>query len=264
VVGLFIELGVAPLLAAASTVAARRWGERAGGVVSAFPAIVGPVLLLAALEHGPAFAARAANGTLLGLIGLAGFALGYGRLCRTRGWPLSLLWGWGCAAAGALIIGLGAGGAGPPAGLAVAVVSLLGAERGLPRVEAGPPPPERAQPRPLRLTLPVRLAITALLVTALAGADGALGPVAGGMLAALPVLACVLAVFSHRESGGDGAIAMLRGMLRGMAGFVAFCEVLALLIGNQGLWPALAAATASAVALQAVTIIRTPILQRAV
>jgi hypothetical protein len=45
---------------------------------------------------------------------------------------------------------------------------------------------------------------------------------------------------------------------------VAFCEVLAVLIGNQGVWPALAAATASAVALQTATMIRTPILQRAV
>jgi hypothetical protein len=108
------------------------------------------------------------------------------------------------------------------------------------------------------------MAVTALLVTLLAAAANYLGPLVGGMLAALPVLASVLAVFCHRESGGVTTVAMLRGMLRGMAGFVAFCEVLALLIRDQGIWPAAAAATLVAVAIQAAALARPSVLERAV
>ena len=49
-----LELVVAPALVGAATLAARRWGEGIGGLVSAFPAIVGPVLLIAAHQHGSA------------------------------------------------------------------------------------------------------------------------------------------------------------------------------------------------------------------
>jgi hypothetical protein len=259
---LAIELGLAPLLAAVSTLAARHWGARAGGVVSAFPAIVGPVLLLTALRHGTAFAAQAANGTLLGLSGLSGFALGYGRIARTRGWLLSLAGGWSCAAGGALIAGVAAGRLGPPAGLTVAVISLFLSERGLALRGQGDDPSTRIDAAGGAIL--VRMAVTALLVTLLAGAADYLGPLVGGMLAALPVLASVLAVFCHRESGGPTTVAMLRGMLRGMAGFVAFCEVLALLIRHQGIWPAVAAATLAAVAIQAAALARPSILQRAV
>src|SRR6185295_3110480 len=44
-IDLVLELVVAPALVGAATLAARRWGQRTGGLVSAFPAIVGPVLL---------------------------------------------------------------------------------------------------------------------------------------------------------------------------------------------------------------------------
>ncbi|MDP9344479.1 MAG: hypothetical protein M3P44_01940, partial [Actinomycetota bacterium] len=75
---LAIQVVVAPALAGLSTLAARRWDERAGGLVSAFPAIVGPVLLVAALAHSARFTAQAANGVVLGLVALAGFAAVYG------------------------------------------------------------------------------------------------------------------------------------------------------------------------------------------
>jgi hypothetical protein len=94
-----LQLVVAPTLVGASTLAARRWGERTGGLVSAFPAIVGPVLFIAAREHGPAFAARAASGTLLGLVALSGFALACGWAAALRaGWLVSLAAGWVVAA----------------------------------------------------------------------------------------------------------------------------------------------------------------------
>ena len=58
-----LQLSIAPALVGGSTLVARRWHERAAGIVSAFPAIVGPVLLITAHEHGAAFAGRVADGT---------------------------------------------------------------------------------------------------------------------------------------------------------------------------------------------------------
>ena len=78
------------------------------------------------------------------------------------------------------------------------------------------------------------MALTAALIVLLTIASGLFGPVVGGMLAALPVLASVLAVFTHREHGSDATIGLLGGMLTGMSGFVAFCAAIALLDGAGG------------------------------
>jgi hypothetical protein len=94
------------------------------------------------------------------------------------------------------------------------------------------------------------MATAAALVVALSAAAGALGPTAGGVLAALPVLASVLAVFTHRDHGPASAVALLHGMLGGMGGFVAFCLLVALLIEPAGPTAAFAAAAAGALTAQ--------------
>jgi hypothetical protein len=251
VVGSLIALMIAPALVALATLVARRWGARAGGVVSAFPAIVGPVLLILALGHGRVFAARAADGTLLGLVSLAAFALAYGRVASARGWRASLLAGWAAAALAAPAAGLAGGGAGSPVGLLVAAGSLLIAHWGL---WAGASTAVGVAPAPRDGSIPVRMASAALLVAGLSVVSGLLGALVGGMLAALPVLACVLAVFTHREEGAAGAVALLRGMLAGMGSFVLFCQVIAVAVAPYGIAPAFAAATAVALALQAIAV----------
>src|SRR5581483_7062720 len=250
---ILIELLVAPALVAISTLVARRWGSRAGGVVSAFPAIVGPVLLILALAHGKAFAGRAAEGTLLGLLSLAAFALAYGRLAGGSGWRVCAAGGWLAAALAAVLAGAAVGGARSPVGLLVATGGIALAWRALPAA-APVAVPEPVTSTSRRCAIPARMASAALLVALLSAAAGALGAVAGGMLAALPVLACVLAVFTHREHGGTQAVALLRGMLAGMASFVLFCQVIAVAIVPYGIGAAFVAATGVALAVQAIVV----------
>jgi hypothetical protein len=250
---MIIELVLAPLLVAAAGMAGRRWGPQAGGVVSAFPAIVGPVLLISALDHGARFAARAANGTLLGLAALGAFAFAYARLAERAGWRLALLGAWSAAATSAACVGAIMGAAGPPAGLLTAAFSLLAAHRLL---VTGASSPTAAPPHPDPGSLLWRMLATALLVSALAASARAFGAVAGGILAALPVLASVLAVATHRQQGAVAVAALLRGMLAGMAGFVAFCEVLVLTLRGAGLGVAFAVATLVALAVQIGTLRR--------
>jgi hypothetical protein len=267
-----VPLVAAPLLVGAATLAARRWDHRIAGLVGAFPAIVGPVLLIGAQRHGTGFAAQAATGTLAGLAALAGFAVAYGRTAPHASWPVSLAAGWLAAAATAALAG--AAGTSLSLALATAVASLALAYRLLPRT--GAPAPSLDPPRvglaapsldppraglaapsldPPRGELGVRMALTALLVFALAAAGGRLGPTASGILAALPVLACLLAAFTHQRHGGIASAQLLRGMLAGMAGFVAFCALVAGLVDHAGVALAFTAATAVALACHAAAVL---------
>lgn len=246
-------MALAPAVVGASTLACRRWSERIGGLLSAFPAVVGPVLLIIAQERGAAFAATTATSTLLGLVGLAGFVLAYARVAIRAGWGVSLLAGWGCAALLAALVALIGAPARLPVGLIGATVALAGVHRAMPLPDedvAASSGPNLALGRELAL----RMVLTAGLVAALAAAAQLLGPLIGGMLAGLPVLASVLAVFTHRRDGAGALVDLLRGMLTGMAGFVGFCLVVALLIVPTGTPVAFAAATAAAVGLQAIAL----------
>jgi hypothetical protein len=243
-----LVLVLAPALVGAATLAARRWGEAIGGLVSAFPAIVGPVLLIAAHEHGSAFAARTASGTLLGLVALSGFALAYGRTALRAGWRTSLAAGWATAAAIAVL--LGSIEAGPLAGLVAAALSLLVARAALP---GGATTLATTPGRPPRWDLALRMVLTAVLVVVLTAAASRLGPVVGGVLAALPALASILAVFTHEQHGARAVVVLLRGMLSGMAGFVVFCAVVAVLVDHAGVGATFAVAALAAVCVQAAT-----------
>ena len=235
---------LAPLLAGVSLVAGDRWGSRAGGVVSAFPAIVGPVLLIDLLVYDAAFVAEAAAGTLLGLLTLSAFVAVYGRLAERAGWRSAALAGWGAAAlAGAPLSGVDAG---PLLAAAAAILSLGAAALLLPAIEGSP---ARVQPSGVRGVALTMLAC-GVLVLALAGAASAFGPTAGGVLAALPILASVLAVATHRRHGAEQSVLLLRGMVLGMAGFVAFCLLVALLVEEIAPWAAFGVATVAAVTVQ--------------
>jgi hypothetical protein len=223
---------------------------RLGGLISAFPAVIGPVLLITAENRGAVFAARAANGTLLGLAGLAAFALSYGWVALHAPWRVSLAMSWASAVALCVLVDATAGELGFPAGLAVAVISLTVARLAMPGSEA--PATHRPDPAPGGGGIASAMFVTALLVAALAAAAELSGPVIGGMLAALPLLASVLAVFTHRRDGGKAVAALLRGMVSGMAGFVGFCAVVAMVIVPAGTAAAFAGATVTAIGFQGV------------
>jgi hypothetical protein len=247
VLKLVLTLFVAPALVGASTLAARRWGQRLGGLVSAFPAIAFAVLLIDAHERGPAFAARAASATLLGLLTLSVFVVVFGRAARGGSrWPAALVAGWvAVGAAAALLQPIHTGTA---ASLAVATVSLGAAFLALPRGAA-----ETPAPLALRYELPLRMAATAGLVAALAAAAAELGPRVGGILTALPVLASILAVFTLAQHGAPALQDLLRGMVSGMAAFVVFCALVAALVEPAGIATAFAAAVLGALAAQGAT-----------
>ncbi len=218
-----LELLIAPALVGLATLAATRFDDGVGGLVSAFPAIVGPTLLIAADQHGGAFAARAATGTLLGLTGLAAFAVAFGWLGRVRPWPVALAGAWVAATAVTLVAARAEQRL--PIALALAVLSLAAAWATLPATQAPGPA--------VGPSVAGRMVVTLVLVAALSAAAGRVGAFAGGILAALPVLGSVLSVATLRAGGPDAAVGLLRGMLAGMGSFVAFCAVVALVAAGS-------------------------------
>ena len=241
---LVLTLLVAPALVGAATLAPRHWGQRLGGLVSAFPAIAFAVLLIDAHERGAEFAARAASSTLLGIVTLSAFLVVFGRAAGRHGWGVSLLAGW--AAVGVVAAAIGGVSFGPAACLAIATASLTAAYFALPRTNSHAPPPP-----PLRYELPLRMAAAAGLVAALSAAAAELGPHVGGILTALPVLASILAVFTLAQHGAPALQDLLRGMVTGMAAFVVFCALVAALVQPAGILATFVAAVLGALAAQA-------------
>jgi hypothetical protein len=242
-----LQLVLVAVLAAAlvglSTLTGRRWGHELAGLVGAFPLIVGPVLLLTASRQDPAAAAQTAVATLLGLVTLSGFALAYGRSAVRWPWPVSVALGW--AAAAALGVLAGQVEAGLLVALTAATLSIALARATLPR---------RGEAALVAVLpwweLPARMALTAVLIVGLTTAGERFGPAVAGILAALPTLASVLAVFTHARFGRDALVSMLRGMLGGLAAFVVFCALIAQLIEPAGVAAAFLLATAAAILAQ--------------
>ena len=82
---------------------------------------------------------------------------------------------------------------------------------------------------------------------ALTAVAGWLGPQLSGLLAPFPIIASVLATFTHTQRGVDEALRLLRGLLSGFAAFALFCFTLALALPALDVAAAFALATGIAV-----------------
>ncbi len=239
------KLLLAPLCVVAVSLAGRRWGTAAAGVLGGLPVVAGPILLVLALVHGREFGAEAAAGTLLGLCALTTFVVVYGRVSPRLGPTISVL----CGAAGFLLAVALLDQIGPPDLLALALAGASFAI-GLRLLHAPPGTPEPIGEQPW-WDLPARGLAAAAMVLALTAAAGSLGPGLSGLLAPFPIITSVLAVFTHLHGGPDQVKILLRNFLVGFYGFAAFCFTLAEALPSLATAPAFLLATATAVAVQA-------------
>ena len=225
----------------------RRWGQGVGGVIVALPLTSGPVAFFLVLEHGPAFAARAALGSMAGALAQGLFCLGYAALAA-RGWPLAFAGSTAAFAVTGLVLQRLALRLGPLTG--VVAVGLAFA------LLAMPPGEETRRPTPLPpWDIPARMIVATALVLSLTAAAATLGPRLSGLLATFPVYAGILAVFAHAQAGPGPATRALRGLLAGLFSFAAFFVVIAALIERLGIGPAFVAAFVTTLALQALALV---------
>lgn len=175
---LVAKIVLAPAFVVGASLAARRFGPRVGGLVGGLPVVAGPILLVFALEHGAAFAAQAAGGTLLGMVSLSVFIVVYARAATMRvPWLASLLAGWaGFAAMTALLDGTSVS-----AGIALTIV-LVTLALTLTVLQQDMREPDSRAEEPA-WDLPVRAMSALALVLALTALAGHLGAHLSGLLA---------------------------------------------------------------------------------
>jgi hypothetical protein len=207
--------------------AARCLGQRAAGVMAAFPIITAPTLAWVSHEQGVGFAVSAAVGSVSACAIMAIFALAYARGSRLGGVCTALA----CGLAGALVVGLPAAIASArlEEALALALVCCSFAMVCLPVGR------KRVAPvRQSRLTA-VAVALVCGGLSALAATIGPeLGGFATGLLCSLPLIGGSVAILEHATSGPRAAQQFLHGYVRGLFGKTAFGAVFALLAVHVG------------------------------
>lgn len=244
---LAVKVLLAPGFVVIASLAGRRFGIWVGGMLGGLPVVGAPILLIYALAHGERFAAHASAATLLGLISLMAFVVLYARLAGRWPWWPALLAGWSAFALLTFLFTFVK--VSPVLALIVMALAMLvcrvllpGAER---RAADGVLPPLPSFDLPLR-------ALSALaLVLALTAASGWLGPQVSGLLAPFPVLASVLAAFTHAQRGHHEVVRLSGGLVLGYAAYALFCFTLALTLDSLGTLWAFALACAVAVCWQA-------------
>jgi hypothetical protein len=245
---LLVKLLLAPSFVVGASLTARRYGARVGGLIGGLPVVAGPILLAYALAHGKDFAAGAAAGTLLGLVSLIAFIVVYGNLAGRLPWAASMVCGWFAFAVWTAFFSafdISAGVALALAGLAlVAGLNRLPHPRGSHREHGDPP----------SWDLPLRAGCAMALVLTLTAIAGWLGPQLSGLLAPFPIIATVLATFTHAQRGVDEALRLLRGMIAGFGAFALFCFTLAVTLRGLGTGLAFVVATVVALATQALVL----------
>jgi hypothetical protein len=244
---LALKLILTPLLVGGASLGARRWGPMAGGWIVSLPLTSGPVALFLALDRGPMFAAGAAHASLAGCLAIAAYCLAYARLAG-RGWVVALAVAATAWLAGALVaeatttwLVLGS--------LALVVAATAGALALMP----APAPRPSAAPTG-RGDIVVRMAVGAFVVVGVTELAPLVGPTVSGLLAMLPIIGTILAVFAQRSGGPLEGSSVQRGILSGLFGTAAFLAVVAWTVTPWGVAPAFLVAIATVALVQFVAL----------
>lgn len=245
-----VKLTVTPLLVGLVSLAARRWGPTIGGLLMALPWMTGPILFFIALERGPDFAADMAVGVELGAAAIGAWTIAYAGLAHRFPWPVCLAAAVAAYAGAGLALGQLDVSLTAAAGLAY--FALLGSFFVIPR------PKEPDGPRMLPWwDIPVRMSATAILVAVIIFTSGVLGPQYSGIAATYPVIATVMAAFTHYRWGPPAAIRLLRAMLLALVSFTTFFLVVGWTLIPVGVVVAFPLAITAALTTSAVFIVLT-------
>jgi len=236
----WLKLIVTPLLIAIATFVTRRWGPGVGGWLAGFPLTSAPVSVFLAFEQGPAFAAGAAVGTLLGLAAMGFSCLVYGRAARHTGWVGSTAATLIAFVAGlALLSRISFSLAGA---FALVCTTLVVAGLGLPATSPGTP-----GVKPPAWDVPLRMLVATSVVLILTTAATQLGPTLSGLFSPIPVFLLVLSIFAQRAEGADASIRVMMGGIVGSFAFALFFLIVGFGLTRLGIGATYAFASLSAI-----------------
>ena len=245
---LALKLFLAPVLIGLVSLAGRRWGPAVGGWLVSLPLTSAPVMLFLAIDQGTAFASRASQDTLLGIMSVASFCLVYYWFSFRFGWTVSTLAGWGAFFALTIVL------EGITLPLLVSfvaviifltIVLIVMPDSQSKDITIDPPPWDT----------PLRMLVATAFVLGLTSAAAILGPQLSGLLAPFPMFTTILAVFTHHLQGAKVARRLLRGVVAGSFTFVSFFLVISLLVNRWGIAVAFGLAILTALATHSASLI---------
>ena len=234
---LAFKILLTPALIGLVSLAGRRWGPAISGWFVGLPLTSAPITLFLALDQGTAFAARSAQGTLLGMISYGSFCLAYCWLSLRFEWSVSLLGGWGAFLLSTFLLERFL----PPLPLIMAFVMVIVF---LALVVKFSPVTEGASKtvQPPRWEMPLRMVTATAFVLALTAASSLLGPQLSGLFTPFPIYAAILGAFTHRFESADAARRLLRSSVIGSFTFAVFFLVVSATIAREGIALAFSAA----------------------
>lgn len=222
--GIFIlKLVLTPVLIAAVTLVARRWGPIIGGWMLGLPLTSGPVSVFLLAEQGPGFAAAAACSSILATLSMVAFSLAYARAAGKFPWPRAV-----CLALAANISVMFLITRITPDPVAATVIVALIVAVILSR-EGTTVAEVVILPAPW-WDIPFRMVTATSIVMGVTVVSPYLGPTLSGTISTLPVFIAVMSVFAHKMSGPANAIQLERGVITGAFSFAAFFLVVALTV----------------------------------
>ncbi|KAF0811272.1 hypothetical protein IGB42_04261 [Andreprevotia sp. IGB-42] len=236
-----VKLLAGPLVISAASIAGKRWGPAAAGLLGGLPLIASCVIAALWLEFGQDYAVAVASAAPAGLWANIGYMLALGFACRyfeqrRLGWLGMLLCGWLVYLLLAIVLAAANLAHSVPAALLALPGLLLAARFVLPKPQA----PPRIVRLP-RVELFARMAAALLLVGTLTGLTRLLGPGVTGILSPGPVAATVIPAFTLANAGSDAVLLQLRGFLTGLIGTGVSFMCLAPLAAQMGAWAVLPA-----------------------
>lgn len=235
---LLLKFSLTPLLIAAATLAARRWGPVVGGWLAGLPLTSGPISVFLAVEQGGVFASHAAVGSILGVVAAVVFCVSYALSAHRFGWRGSIFCSFVAYVPTVFLLSRFEFSL-PAAALAAFLILLAGMlviHSGQGKIVAAVPP---------WWDLPMRMMVATLLLLAVTTAAHLLGPQMSGILAPFPIMTCVMAIFSHAQYGEPGVRLFMRGIITAMFSLIAFYAVVSLLVEDSVLTAYLVACGAS-------------------
>lgn len=254
VLAVALRVAVASLLVGAASLAGQRWGDRVGGWLVALPLTSGPVAFILAVDHGLVFAGEAAIGMMAGSISQLAFALAF-RMRAAHGWAAGLVAG--AVAFAAMTVGLAAAhwsalatGAAVTAALGMGILVVRRQSAGVLRTHGHP---NAADPAAGRVDIPLRMVVASGVVLVVTTLAPVLGSHLAGLVSPFPVVAAIMAVFTHRAGGAAASRATLDGLVLGLAVPSALFFLLAVTLPTMGLM-AFVPATVGALLVQAATV----------
>ena len=212
-----VKMVLVAAIVVSGSLAAQKAGPFVGGLIATLPISAGPAYVVLALDHGAAFIAESAVGSVSINAVTVLFVMTYAVLARRGvGAP-------GCLAGaiGAwLLAAIAIRALTPPlwAGLVLNAVALaIGVPLALRFSRVAMPPANASRP----VDLVLRALAVATLVGVLSVVSWHIGPLASGILALFPVVIPSVVVVTHRAVGGLAAAAVAASSIYGLAGFAA-------------------------------------------